>query len=157
MAYKKAHCHWISSALLAIFSQFTRFSLVHTSLLHRSVIPQQNFHTFWPYKLSFSSLFLVVAAFPSCPVVCEGQEGDAVREYGLGVRNNRGQRLTGFCKEKELIITNTIFQQHPRHRCTWVQPGDRARYQIDYIMVKKKQNTRTTKQNIPGSWYTQRP
>jgi len=83
-------------------------------------------------------LFLVVAASPSCPVVAEGQEGDAVGKYGLGVRNKRGQRLTDFCKEKELIITNTIFQQHPRHRCTWVQPSDRARYQTDYIMVKKK-------------------
>ena len=42
-------------------------------------------------------------------VVGEGQEGHAVAKYGLGVRNNRGQRLIDFCKEKELIITNTFF------------------------------------------------
>ena len=71
-------------------------------------------------------------------VVREGQEGDAVGKYGLGVRNNREQRLTDFCKENELIITNTIFQQHPRRRYTRVKPGDAARYHIDYIMVKKK-------------------
>jgi len=71
-------------------------------------------------------------------VVGEGQEGHAVGKYGLGVRNNRGQRLNDFCKEKELIITNTIFQQHPRCRYTWVKLGDTARYQTDYIMVKKK-------------------
>ena len=80
----------------------------------------------------------MVAASHSCPVVGEGQEVDAVRKYGLGVRNNREQRLTVFCKEKVLIITNTIFQSHPRRRYTWVQPGDRARYQVEYIMVKKK-------------------
>jgi len=59
-------------------------------------------------------------------VVGEVQEGDAVGTYGLGVRNNRGKRLTDFCKEKELIITNTFFQQHPRCRYTWVKPGGRA-------------------------------
>jgi len=37
-------------------------------------------------------------------VVGEGQEGDAVGKYGLGFRNNRGQRETDFCKEKELLI-----------------------------------------------------
>jgi phage gp45-like len=36
------------------------------------------------------------------------------------------------------MITNTIFQQHPRRRYTWLKPGDTARYQIDYIMIKKK-------------------
>jgi len=51
-------------------------------------------------------------------VVGEGQEGHAVGKYGLGVRNNRGQRLIDFCKEKELLITNTIFQQHQRRRYT---------------------------------------
>lgn len=70
-------------------------------------------------------------------VVGEGEEGDAVGKYGLGVRNNRGKRLTDFCKEKEIIITSTIFQQHPRRRYTWVKPGGMARYQIDYIMVKR--------------------
>jgi len=71
-------------------------------------------------------------------VVGEGQEGDAVGKYGLGVRKNRGQRLIEFCKGKELMITNNIFQQHPRRRYTWVKPGDTARYQTDYIMIKKK-------------------
>ena len=70
-------------------------------------------------------------------VASEGQEGHAVGKYGLGVRNNRGQRLTDFCKEKELIITNTFCQQHPRRRNTWVKPHDTSRYQIHYIMVKK--------------------
>ena len=47
-------------------------------------------------------------------VVGEGKELDAVGKYGIEFRNNRGQRLTDFCIEKELIITKAIFQQHPR-------------------------------------------
>ena len=32
----------------------------------------------------------------------------------LGVQNEAGQRLTEFCQENTLIITNTLFQQHKR-------------------------------------------
>ena len=33
---------------------------------------------------------------------------------GLGKQNEAGQRLTEFCQENALVITNTIFQQHKR-------------------------------------------
>ena len=33
---------------------------------------------------------------------------------GHGVRNEAGQRLTEFCQESTLIISNTCFQQHTR-------------------------------------------
>ena len=32
-------------------------------------------------------------------------------KFGLGIRNEAGQRLIEFCKEKALVITNTLFQQ----------------------------------------------
>ena len=35
-------------------------------------------------------------------------------KFGLGVRNEAGQRLTEFCLEKALVIANTLFQQHKR-------------------------------------------
>jgi hypothetical protein len=70
-------------------------------------------------------------------VVGEGQEGEVVGKYGLGVRNNREQGLIDFSEEKGLIITNTIFQLYPRCRYTMLKPGDTARYQIDYIRVKR--------------------
>ena len=35
-------------------------------------------------------------------------------KFGLGVRNEAGQRLTEFCQEDALIIANTLFQQHKR-------------------------------------------
>ena len=36
------------------------------------------------------------------------------RKFGLGVRNETGQRLIEFCQEKALVIANTLFQQHKR-------------------------------------------
>ena len=34
--------------------------------------------------------------------------------FGLGVQNKAGQRLTEFCQENALVIANTHFQQHKR-------------------------------------------
>ena len=33
-------------------------------------------------------------------------------KFGVGVQNEAGQRLIGFCQEKTLVIANTLFQQH---------------------------------------------
>ena len=35
-------------------------------------------------------------------------------KFGLGVQNEAGKRLTEFCQENILVITNTIFQQHKK-------------------------------------------
>ena len=43
------------------------------------------------------------------------QEIPGVRgKFGLGVRNEAGQRLIEFCQENTLIIANTLFQQQKR-------------------------------------------
>ena len=33
-------------------------------------------------------------------------------KFGLGMRNEAGQRLIEFCQENALVIVNTLFQQH---------------------------------------------
>ena len=43
-------------------------------------------------------------------------------EFGLGVENEAGQRLTEFCEENALVIANTLFQQHKRRLYTWSSP-----------------------------------
>ena len=43
-------------------------------------------------------------------------------KFGLGMRNEAGQRLTEFCQENALVITNTLFQQHKRRLYTWTPP-----------------------------------
>ena len=43
-------------------------------------------------------------------------------KFGVGVQNEAGQRVTEFCQENALIITNTLFQQHKRRLYTWTSP-----------------------------------
>ena len=43
-------------------------------------------------------------------------------KFGLGIRNEAGQRLIEFCQEKTLVIANTLFQQHKRRLYTWTSP-----------------------------------
>ena len=42
------------------------------------------------------------------------QETLGVTEFGFGVQNEAGQKLTEFCQENALVIANTFFQQHKR-------------------------------------------
>ena len=39
-------------------------------------------------------------------------------KFGLGMRNQAGQRLIEFCQENALVIANTLFQQHKRRLYT---------------------------------------
>ena len=39
-------------------------------------------------------------------------------KFGLGIRNEAGQRLLEFCQENALAIANTLFQQNKRKFCT---------------------------------------
>jgi len=68
----------------------------------------------------------------------EGQENDVVGRFGLGQRNDRGDRMADWCTENGMVITNTLFQCHFRKRYTWTQPGDRAKNQIDFILINKR-------------------
>src|SRR5215471_400986 len=85
-------------------------------------------------------------------VVGEGKEGKEVGKFGLGVRNERGEKLIEFCARRKLIISNTWYKQPYRRRYTWKQPGDRARYQIDYILVKQRyRNSVKCAKSLPGA------
>ena len=46
----------------------------------------------------------------------------AMGQFGLGVQNEARQRLTEFCQENALVITNTLFQQHKRRLYTCTSP-----------------------------------
>ena len=43
-------------------------------------------------------------------------------KFGLGIRNEVGQRLIEFCQENALVIANVLFQQHKRRLYTWTSP-----------------------------------
>ena len=85
-------------------------------------------------------------------VVGEGLDGKEVGQFGLGRRNERGEKLVEFCRRKKLMITNTWFQNHKRRRYTWKMPGDLGRFQIDYILVKQRyRNAVKNSKAYPGA------
>ena len=59
-------------------------------------------------------------------------------KFDLGVQNEVEQRLTEFCQENALVITNTLFQQHKRTRYTWTSPDGQHWNQINYILCSQR-------------------
>ena len=53
-------------------------------------------------------------------------------KFGLGIRNEAGQRLIEFCQENTLVIANTLFQKHKRRLYTWTSPDGQ---QTDFIRL----------------------
>uniref|UniRef100_A0A8D8SHV0 Craniofacial development protein 2 n=1 Tax=Cacopsylla melanoneura TaxID=428564 RepID=A0A8D8SHV0_9HEMI len=86
----------------------------------------------------------------------KGAVGDVVGDYGLGTRNERGDRLIQFCMEQNLFVSNTYFKQHPRRLYTWTSPKDSMdniiRNQIDFILINKRyRNCCTSMRTYPGA------
>jgi exonuclease III len=71
-------------------------------------------------------------------VVGNKSNGNICCPYGLGNRNKRGQMFIDFCERAGLVITNTWFKNPKRTLYNWKAPGDRHRYQLDYILVKQR-------------------
>ena len=42
------------------------------------------------------------------------ETSEVTGKFGLGMWSEAGQRLIEFCQENELVIANTLFQQHKR-------------------------------------------
>src|SRR6476619_5205155 len=85
-------------------------------------------------------------------VVGDGTEDRMVGKFGLGKRNDRGERLIEFGKRQNLVITNTWFEQDKRRRYTWKSPGDLRTYKIDYILVRQRyRNSVKSSWSFPGA------
>ena len=65
------------------------------------------------------------------------QEIPGVTQFGLGVQNEAGQRLTEFCQENALVIAKTLFQQYKRRLYTWTSPDGQCKNQTDYILCSQ--------------------
>ena len=59
-------------------------------------------------------------------------------KFGLGIRNEAGQRLIEFCQGNALVIANTLFQQHKRRLYTWISPDGQYWNQIFYILCSQR-------------------
>ena len=77
-------------------------------------------------------------------------------KLGLGVQNEAGQRLTGFCQKNTLVIANTLFEQHKRRLYTWTLPDGQYRYQTDYILCSQRWRSSIqsakTRPRADGEW-----
>ena len=62
----------------------------------------------------------------------------SLSEFGLGVRNEAGQRLIEFCQENTLVIANTLFHQHKRRLYTWTSADGQHRNLIDSILCSQR-------------------
>lgn len=79
-----------------------------------------------------------------------------VGRFGLGERNERGDRLVQFCQEQKLIIANTLFKLPPRRLYTWTSPAHTAknivRNQIDFVLVNERfKNCVKSAKTYPGA------
>ena len=61
----------------------------------------------------------------------KGKKRHAKGKFGLGIRNEAGQRLIEFCKENALVIANTLLQQHKRRLYIWTPPDGQHWNQIE--------------------------
>ena len=68
-------------------------------------------------------------------------------KFGLGMRNEAGQRLIEFCQENALVIANTLFQQHKRRLYTWTKPDGQYQNQIDHIPYRQNGEVLYSQQN----------
>lgn len=68
-------------------------------------------------------------------IVMDQQLKETLRRFGMGTRNDRGDRMIQFCQEHNLTIANTLFQHQVRRLYTWRSLGNRYRNQIDCIMI----------------------
>ena len=63
----------------------------------------------------------------------------ATGKFGIGVRNEVGQRLIEFCQENALVIEkNTLFQQNKRRFYTWTSPDCQNQNQIYYSLCSQR-------------------
>lgn len=84
--------------------------------------------------------------------VGKGRVDRVVGPFGLGERNDRGDRFVEWCQEKAQIVVNTWFRHHKRHLWTWKAPGDGVRNQIDYITINERyRNAITQARTFPGA------
>ena len=80
------------------------------------------------------------------------EETNIIGKFGLGERNEAGERLFQFCIESRMRITNTWFMQPKRRLYTWTSPNGQHRNQIDYILCNHKwKSSIHAVKTLPGS------
>ena len=84
--------------------------------------------------------------------VGENREEDTIWPFGVGVRNDNGERVVNFCTRHNLFATNTWFQQRKSAQHTWISPDKVTKNQIDFVLVDKRfRNGILNSKSMPGA------
>jgi hypothetical protein len=68
----------------------------------------------------------------------KGEEPGTVGRYGLGNRNEAGERLLEFYEENApLFLANTYFELPEKRLYTWTSTDGQYKNQIDYILGRR--------------------
>uniref|UniRef100_A0A8D8SMX4 Craniofacial development protein 2 n=1 Tax=Cacopsylla melanoneura TaxID=428564 RepID=A0A8D8SMX4_9HEMI len=82
----------------------------------------------------------------------KGRMGEHIGDWGLGERNDRGDMLSTFAAEHNLIVSNTFFQHRTSRLYTWKSPDRRTRNQIDFVLINQRfRNSITDMRTYPGA------
>ena len=101
-------------------------------------------------QLKSQDIRLIMGDFNS--KVGKGKNDTTIGTFGIGERNERGERLAEWCKEQKLAVMSTWFENHPRRCWTWKSPDNRSKNQIDYILIEERfQNSITSCRSMPGA------
>ena len=73
-------------------------------------------------------------------------------KFGLGIRNEAGQKLIVFCQENALVIANTLFQQHKRRLYTWTWPDGQTKSDWLYSLQPKIEKFYTFRKHMTWTW-----
>ena len=65
-------------------------------------------------------------------------ENSIMGPYGIGERNERGDRLIEFTTSRKLYIANSKFQKKDSRKWTWKSPDGSTKNEIDFIMVNQE-------------------
>ncbi|KMQ91585.1 craniofacial development protein 2-like protein [Lasius niger] len=75
-----------------------------------------------------------------------------IGRFGIGTRNERGERLLQFCIDNNFSIANTAYKQYIRRLYTWTSPNKLVKNQIDYILIKSRWRASIlTAKTLPGA------
>lgn len=92
-------------------------------------------------KIPNRELLIIMGDFNSKIGANSAQYSKCVGNFGLGVRNERGERFMQFADENNMVVVNSLFQHHPRRLFTWTSPGGSTKNQIDYILIRSRWRT----------------
>ena len=120
-------CNLKNDSMISVHFQVKPFSItviqVHAPINNAEEAKVKRFYEHLQYLLELKPKKDVLFIIGDWTTKVGSQEIPGVTgKFGLGVKNEAGQRLIEFCQENALVIANTLFQQHKRQLYTWTSP-----------------------------------